>query len=142
MTVDFKRSSPTLLTITIINNNVSAVETFRFVGSIISNQELLIQLYSAMDSRCSVLCLSITEPGLQRKSVVPTCRTFRTSTTSHLGHKSFQLLPSRRHYRTFISQNNQTQEHRILLTGHSVKSHVPVNYVFCLNSALKLFISV
>lgn len=65
MTVDFKRSSPTLLTITIINNN--AVETFRFVGSIISNQELLIQLYSAMDSRCSVLCLSITEPGLKKK---------------------------------------------------------------------------
>ena len=36
MTVDFRSRPPTLPPITILNNTVSAVETFRFLGSIIS----------------------------------------------------------------------------------------------------------
>ncbi|KAI3365834.1 hypothetical protein L3Q82_000719 [Scortum barcoo] len=36
MTVDFRRSPPTLPPLSILNNMVSAVETFRFLGSIIS----------------------------------------------------------------------------------------------------------
>ncbi|XP_060793488.1 uncharacterized protein LOC132896569 [Neoarius graeffei] len=36
MTVDFRRSPPTLLPITITNNTVTAVESFRFLGSTIS----------------------------------------------------------------------------------------------------------
>ncbi|KAI3353757.1 hypothetical protein L3Q82_004989 [Scortum barcoo] len=36
MTVDFRRSPPTLLPLSILNNTVSAVETFRFLGSTIS----------------------------------------------------------------------------------------------------------
>ncbi|KAI3361732.1 hypothetical protein L3Q82_002085 [Scortum barcoo] len=36
MTVNFRRSPPTLLPLSILNNTVSAVETFRFLGSTIS----------------------------------------------------------------------------------------------------------
>ncbi|KAI3370530.1 hypothetical protein L3Q82_025297 [Scortum barcoo] len=36
MTVDFRRSPPTLPPLSILNNTVSAVETFRFLGSTIS----------------------------------------------------------------------------------------------------------
>ncbi|KAJ8353201.1 hypothetical protein SKAU_G00207680 [Synaphobranchus kaupii] len=36
MTVDFGRSPPTLPTLTILNSTVSAVETFRFLGSTIT----------------------------------------------------------------------------------------------------------
>jgi len=87
MTVDFKRSPPTLSPLTILNSTVSAVETFRFLGTTISQdlkwasnintirkktqqrlyfllrrynlpQELLILFYSPIIQ--SVLCSSIT----------------------------------------------------------------------------------
>ena len=80
MTVEFRSNSPALPPLTILNNTVSAVETFRFLGSTISHdlkwapnidsivkkvqqrlyflpQELLIQFYTAMVQ--SVLCTSI-----------------------------------------------------------------------------------
>ncbi len=75
MIVDFRRNPPALSPLTIIDSTVAAVETFKFLGCIISqdlkwdthihhlrkfnlSQELLKQFYSAVIE--SVLCTSIT----------------------------------------------------------------------------------
>ena len=157
---------PTLPLITILNNSVSAVETFRFLGSTISQDlkwapnidsivkkaqqrmyflhqlkkfnlplELLIQLYTAIVQ--SVLCTPIIvwfgsttkqdRNRLKRKIRtaeriigvnLPSIQDLYTSRVrkragnisadpSHPGHNLFELLPSRRRYRTLYTKTSR-----------------------------------
>ncbi len=108
MIVDFRRNPPALPPLTIMNNTVNAVESFRFLGTTIS-QDLNCDTH--IGSSITVWFGSASKSDIRRLQ-----RTVRTAERiigniitdpSHPGHDLFALLPSGRRYRSLCTRTSR-----------------------------------